>query len=284
MKTVTSVSGGMTSAYVAAKYTSDYNVFALVRTSDKKCIYPDVKLRQMVSDRIGKEFIGTLEDDLIIITIFELEQFIGREITWVSGITYDEVLKLKGGWLPNVMHRYCTTHLKLQPIFDWWAEKIGEPVKMQIGFRANEQNRAAIMNEKLNQNGLLEFKATFEKNKRGQNKWEQVEWEQPVFPLIETPTYKDQIVEYWKDKPVTFAPLNNCVGCFHRNPLLLRKMFDQHPNKMNWFAEQERIKNEGGSRGQWRKEMTYKDISKHHLQHEINFDDFSGCDTGHCGL
>ena len=283
MKTVTSISGGQTSAYLAANYPTDYNVFALVRTSDKNCLYPDAKVRQMVSDRIGKEFIGTLEDDLIITTIFELEQFIGREIHWVSGITYDQVMQ-KGGWLPNVMHRYCTTHLKLNPIFDWWAENIGETVKMHIGFRANELGRAANMNAKRNENGFLEFKATFGKNRRGQNKWEHVEWQDPVFPLIENPTYKDQIVKYWKGKPVTFAPLNNCVGCFHRNPLLLRKMFDQHPNKMNWFAQQERIKNKNGSRGQWRKEMTYDEIAQHNLQHEINFDDFGDCDSGHCGL
>ena len=36
MKTATSVSGGMTSAYVAANYPSDYLVFALVRIEDPK--------------------------------------------------------------------------------------------------------------------------------------------------------------------------------------------------------------------------------------------------------
>ena len=70
MKTVNSISGGKTSAYLAANYPAEYNVFALVRTNDKKCIYPDAKVRQMVSDKIGKEFIGTLEDDFIINTIF----------------------------------------------------------------------------------------------------------------------------------------------------------------------------------------------------------------------
>ena len=58
MKTVTSVSGGKTSAYLAANYPTDYNVFALVTTSDKTCLYPDKKLRQVVGDRIGREFIG----------------------------------------------------------------------------------------------------------------------------------------------------------------------------------------------------------------------------------
>ena len=54
MTTVNSISGGKTSAYVAANYKADYNVFALVRTSDEKCLFPDAKLRQMVSDRLGR--------------------------------------------------------------------------------------------------------------------------------------------------------------------------------------------------------------------------------------
>ena len=63
MKTVTSVSGGQSSAYIAANYPSDYLVFALVCIEDRACTPKDSKLVQMVSDRIGKEFIATAEDD-----------------------------------------------------------------------------------------------------------------------------------------------------------------------------------------------------------------------------
>ena len=92
MKTVNSLSGGKTSAYIAANYPADYNVFALVRTNDKNCLYPDKKLRQEVSDRIGTEFIGTLEDDVIIHTMLDLEQFIGKKINWVTGKAFDEII------------------------------------------------------------------------------------------------------------------------------------------------------------------------------------------------
>lgn len=281
MKTITSISGGQTSAFVAVNYPSDYNVFALVRTDDPKCKYPDAKIRKLVEDRIQKPFIGTLEDDKIITTILDLEQMLGRKIDWVSGITYDEVVRTKGGWLPNKLHRYCTYWLKIEPMFYWWAEKIGEPVKMQIGFRANETRRAKTMHEKLNENGLLEFKATFEKNNRGQNKWEQVEWQKPVFPLIENPTYKDEIQRFWGLRPVEFAELNNCVGCFHRNPILLRKQFDEHPNKMDWFARQEQGR-EG--KGTWQTGITYDEIKNHNLQFELSFDEFSDCDSGYCEM
>ena len=285
MKTVNSISGGKTSAYIAANYPADYDLFALVRTDDKKCLFPDKKLRQMVEDRIQKPFIGTLEEDEIIHTIFDLEQYIGREVNWVSGITYDEVLRTKGGWLPNKLHRYCTTWLKLDPMFYWWAENIGEPVEMRIGFRANEQRRAKTMKEKLNADGLLEYKATFGKweggSHKGKNKWEQVAWQKPVFPLIENPTFKDQVEAYWNLRPVRFAQFNNCVGCFHRNEILLKKMFKHHENKMEWFAKQERTRNDKGT---WKTGITYDKIKQHKSQHEINFDDFSDCDSGYCGL
>ena len=63
--------------------------------------------------------------------------------------------------------------------------------------------------------------------------------------MIEDRIRRDHVVEFWKDKPVRFAERNNCVGCFHRNPLLLRQMFDKHPEKMEWFSAQERIEGKG---------------------------------------
>ena len=72
MKTVNSLSGGKTSSYIAANYPADYNVFALVRTNDKLCEYPDKKVRQIVSDLIGCEFVGTTEQDNIIKIMLDL--------------------------------------------------------------------------------------------------------------------------------------------------------------------------------------------------------------------
>lgn len=279
MKKVTSVSGGQSSAYVAANYPSDYNVFSLVRIEDKKCLFPDKKIRQLVEDRINKPFIATAEDDMIIYTILDLEQFLGKKIDWVSGITFDEVIKTRGGWLPNKLHRYCTTAMKIEPMFYWWAEKIGEPVEMQIGYRANEGRRVLRMNEKLNKNGLLKMKATFEKHPSGRNKWETIEWQKPIYPMVEDKIYRDQVVEFWREKPVRFAIKNNCVHCFHQNPLLLKRRSLDHPSKMNWAAKQE-----GGKKGQWRSDVSYKSIFNHNIQTELNYEEFTDCDSGYCGV
>ena len=281
MKKVNSLSGGKTSSYIAANYPADFNVFSLVRTDDQNCLFPDKKIRQIVSDKIGKEFVGTLEEDAIIYTMLDLEQFIGKKINWVSGITFDEIVKKKGGYLPNKMQRYCTTNLKLIPIFEWWYNNINDPVEMRIGYRANEIKRAIRMNEKRNQNGLLEIKATVSKHPSGRNKWEIFEWQNPTFPLIDDNIRKDTIEEFWKDKPVRFAWMNNCVGCFHRNEILLNRMFQKNPNKMQWFADQEIGRN---GKGTFKTGITYEKIKDHKMQIELFDDDFNDCDSGYCGI
>ena len=70
MKRVVSISGGKSSAYILANYPSDYAVFSLVRTNEKRCLYPDSGIRKIVSDKIGMEFIGTLEMDKTIKIVF----------------------------------------------------------------------------------------------------------------------------------------------------------------------------------------------------------------------
>ena len=102
--------------------------------------------------------------------------------------------------------------------------------------------------------------------------------------MIRDGIHRDRVVEFWKDKPVRFAERNNCVGCFHRNPLLLRQMFDDHPNKMEWFASKERDRKYPNDRFLINAGMTYDQIKQHKLQTELDFDDFSECDSWHCGL
>lgn len=282
MKTVNSLSGGKTSSYIAANYPADYDVFALVRTDDKNCMYPDKKLRQEVEDRIGTEFIGTLEDDTIIHTMLDLEQYIGRRITWVSGKTFDEIIIRKDKkYLPNVTQRFCTTEMKLQPIFDWWLNNVGEPVNMRIGFRANEKSRAKTMLNKTNKYGLLEFKTIVGK-RNTRNKWANISWQKPVFPLIDDNIYKDKVVKFWENKPVRFAYENNCIGCFHRSILNLKHMSEKHPKKYNWFIDAEQ--NKDGIERTFKNGVSYRKIKNSFKQTELFDDDFNECDSGYCGL
>jgi hypothetical protein len=278
MKTVNSLSGGKTSSYLASKYKADYNVFSLVRTNDIKCQFPDKLIRQKISDRLGQDFIGTLEEDTIIYTMLDLEQHIGSKINWVTGKTFDQIIDQKGRYLPNKIARYCTTELKTLPILHWIYEEIKSPVIMRFGYRANETRRAKKMLEKTDENGLTSVRATFSKLKDGRNSWADYKYCKPEFPLIEDNIFKDQIEQYWQNKNVRFAYLNNCVGCFWRNPLLLKKMHTKQPQKLQWFSDQETEKNK------WRSDIKYSEIIKWQTQLELFDSEFNECDSGNCGL
>ena len=99
--------------------------------------------------------------------------------------------------------------------------------------------------------------------------------------MIQDGIFKDTIEKYWSDKPVRFAWMNNCVGCMHKEPILLNKMSKLHPNKLEWFASKERASSNGAT---WRENVTYDEIIKYNIQTELFDDDFNDCDSGYCGL
>lgn len=277
MKTINSLSGGKTSSYLAVHYPADFNIFALVRTNDKSCMFPDAKLRQVVSDRIGHEFIGTLEEDEIIYTMLDLEQYLGKEIIWLSDRTFEDIINSTNGYLPNVMVRYCTVKMKVEPIAQWCYENTELPIEMRIGFRANEISRATRMLEREIE-GFENFKFKVgEKN--GRNQWKELPYRKTRFPLIEDRIFKDTIELFWKDKPVRFAKRNNCVGCFHRNELLLNHLSHSQENKFDWFIKQEQLNGNTFKNG-----ITYEKIKKYKLQLDLFDTDFNECDSGYCGL
>jgi len=292
MITATSISGGKTSAYLAANFPTDRNVFSLVCVDDPNCGVSDKKLIQRVNDKLDKsyclelegEFIGTAEDPMILNTIFDLEQLLGREIDWVRGSSFDQVVDKRGGWLPNKLHRYCTPWLKIWPMVRWWFFNFyPDPIQFNIGYRANEMGRQIKMNDRLNSDGLLTYDefpiSQFIGSKY--HRYEKVAWQKPNFPLIESGIFKDQIEAFWQKFPeVRFAYMNNCAGCFHRSPMLLAHMAQKLPDQLNWFS-----KTEENQPGQWRSDTEYKKILNWKPQAQLfTDDDFQECESGHCGV
>lgn len=281
MKTVNSISGGKTSSYLAKHFPADYNIFSLVRIDDKDNLWmkgKDEKTRQLVSDKLGFEFIGTAEMDEIIYTILDLEQFIGQKVTWVTGKSFEEIIKQNYGYLPNKMTRYCTVEMKLKPIFNWLKENTELPVEMRIGFRPNETSRAETVLKRADENGIEYFNTIIGKRKT-QNKWGLVPYRKVTFPLIENNIQKDIIYNYWNDKNVRFAYRNNCVGCVNRQPLMISHMASKDLDKVKWFEKQETIT---GNR--FLSDVSFNQILKFGKQSSFFDDDFNECDSGFCGI
>jgi hypothetical protein len=269
MISINSLSGGKTSSYLAYHYPADYNIFALVKIDDINCKPKDKKLIQLVSDKIGEDFIATAESDLTLKVILDLEQLIGQNIIWVAGLSFDKLIK-KQTILPNSLRRFCTQEMKMRPIWDWWYKNINQKVKMGIGFRYDELERAERF--------TISFKGIVGKQGGGiRNKWEEIEWREGYFPLIENKITHYQIKQWALKTDLIFPDDSNCVGCFHKPLQQLRKNYDDYPEKMQWFNNIEK-----NMKGTWKQDVTYEQISKIGLQMDFFFGTGSGCQAGFC--
>jgi 3'-phosphoadenosine 5'-phosphosulfate sulfotransferase (PAPS reductase)/FAD synthetase len=268
MKTVNSISGGKTSSYLAKHYPADYNLFSLVRIEDKECTPKDKKLVQLVSDKIGMEFIATAESDLTLKVVLDLEQLIGTEIKWLTGKTFEQIIKDRSNYLPNQMTRFCTTEMKMRPIANFCRDEIKEIVSMRLGIRYDENHRVDYSN--------TDFKFHNGYSKNGRNKWKTEKYRELDYYLVDN-QIEHYIIFLWSlSTNIEFPPDSNCVGCFHKPVQQLRKNWDDESLKMQWFANQEI------GRKKFKKEMKYETIKKIGLQTDFIFGTGSGCNSGAC--
>jgi len=271
LKTVNSLSGGKTSSYMALHYPADHNVFSLVCIEDKKCMPKDKGLVKYVSDKLNKDFIATVESDKTIIVMRDLEQMLGTSIDWVSGNTFEQVIAHRK-FLPNMMMRFCTSDMKLDPIFNHCRNNIADVVNMRIGFRFDEKERGERNKDNTH------YKTIVGKTKNGkQNKWEKIYWRELSFPMIEDKTTNIDIIKWAKKSGLVFPEDSNCVGCFWKPIQQLRKNWEDEPLKMQWFSDMEKLKGK-----KFKKEMSFEDIKKVGLQKEFYFGTGAGCQAGFC--
>ncbi len=273
MKTFNSISGGKTSAYMAVHYPADYEVFSLVCINDVKCS-PDKKIAQMVNDKLQKycshkpEFIATAEDDKTLTAVLDLEQFIGKEIIWLRGDSFDVINKRRKA-LPNPFKRFCTTEMKTDVMFEFWLYRIGEIVSMRLGFRRDEQERWNDFK--------TEYRFPVSCNNFGSHrqKKETFNWRVADKVLCDNNIFHHTVYEFWNNYTIDFPPDSNCVGCFWKHEQQLRKNWQTNPNKMQWFANQE------GKRT-FKDGITYNNIKNIMIQQDFIFGGGSGCKAGVC--
>lgn len=301
IKTVNSLSGGKSSAYLAVHYPADYEVFSLVCIDRKEAAPKDKAVVNYVNKKLEKfipefgEFIATAEDDATLQVMMDLEQYIGKEIIWVRGMSYDDVID-KGTQtrLPSWARRYCTEKMKLLPIFLWWFNEIGEKCKMNIGFRFDEFDR---MERFFNNSDPTNFKIPTSCSTRGkkQQRHETFNWRFCSLPLIKNAITKEKVVSYWENngwvggdlfqekRQMYFPPISNCIGCFHKSEEGLAAMAEINPEKFIWFIEQEMK-----GMGTWLdSKVTYQHLfdNRIKLAKEVLFElkhNLQTCDTSGC--
>lgn len=285
MKSINSLSGGKTSSYMAVHYPADYNIFSLVCIDDKSCSPADKAIIKIVNNKLNKygyiekygEFIATAEDDKVLKVILDLEQLIGHEIIWVRGDSFDRVIKKHGNVVPNMARRFCTSDMKMRPIGEFVYHNIMkmnemQPVFSNVGFRYDEKERAKTTKEE------RQIKTKLVVGKRNtRQKWEEVFWGVANYPLIYDKIGHYTVHKYWSSDKIKFPNDSNCIGCFWKDPQQLRKNYDDHYEKMQWFNEKEKQSNYN-----WKSQITYDQIKKIGIQQDFFFGTGSGCQAGFC--
>lgn len=280
MKTVNSLSGGKTSSYIAVHYPADIEVFALCCIDSHNAGRDiDKKLMQMANDKLQKycshmpEFVATSEDPKILKVMFDLEQKIGREIIWLRGIGWEEMINTYR-CIPNRNKRICTTVLKMQPIFEFLFKYHELPVKMRIGYRYDELERS----ERLNNNFKFAYKCEWrDKSLRWVQRWKEVEWRIGEFPLIEDKITHYHIQQYWEDKSIDFPRDSNCLNCFWKHEAQLRKNFDTSNPIMWWATIMEDMAGHT-----FKDKYSLRQIERLPIQTDFIFGTGSGCQAGFC--
>lgn len=277
MITVSSLSGGKSSSFMHKHYDADIALFALICVEDSACSPTDKKLTQLVNDKLQKycshqpEFIGTVENDLTLRAVLDLEQLTGKGITWLRGDSFEQCVKNHGGMLPNKFTRYCTTDMKLKPIFEFIRSRTDDVVEMQIGFRYDEQERSERFS--------TSFKYPYMCNTYGtkMQHWKEVEWRTGSFPMIDNKVTHYHVKKWVESTNLKFPEDSNCVGCYWKPFPQLRMNFQTTPNKMRWFQNMEEQ-----YQATFKKEYSMKQISNMGIQTDFFFGTGSGCSSGFC--
>ena len=153
---------------------------------------------------------------------------------------------------------------------------------MRIGFRADEAHRAFEWEIKEKDTIKFPLYTKYKKNsgepmKLPLKQWTKIHWRKCRFPLIDDDITKTDVNEFWKNKPLTFPLVSNCIGCFFHSDSELALNWQIETDKMQYFADLEKI-----SGRRFKKDKTYEDIKYESLFIE-SFGEKS-CRSGQCGI
>jgi hypothetical protein len=274
METVNSLSGGKTSSYLAVHWPADYEIFSLVCVDDARCGHVDKGVMRYANDKLSDyvgtygEFVGTVESPVILKTMMDLEQKLGKEIIWVRGESFDRVIDRKGA-LPNQNTRWCTTEMKIRPIFEWCYMNTELPVKMRVGYRMDEMERIERFSTSFKYSDVCRKKNVW------QHKWKEIEWRVGDFVLRNTS--KERIDNFWSGEDIVFPKDSNCQMCFWKDAQQILRNSVTNPNQISW-ANRKEVST--GNRFDFK--MTIQQMLDMPIQLDFFETDGASCQSGEC--
>lgn len=147
-----------------------------------------------------------------------------------NGEPFAELIKAKQ-YLPNPMMRFCTTELKIRPMFRWLRDtgQIADGIDMMIGVRADEQRRVAKMRGSKNSESSLISNEV---------------------PLADAGVTVREVNEFWRRQPFNLGLSTNSAGrttagncdlCFLKPAAQVQSLIAEKPQRAVWWIEQEAV-------------------------------------------
>lgn len=259
--TITSLSGGKSSAYMWLNNPTDYCIFALVLTDDPATAPKDPGVLREVKRRIPG-FVGTAELEQTLVNVLRLEQETGKPIRWVcayEGQGESRLMRDKSGWLPSPLtfdalinskkvlpdksKRFCTEQLKVVAIF-WHIylhifESPDDVALMNVGYRYGEERRW-IKLQTCDQN-KMRYPVSCSLASRKQS-WKEKEYRVPRCPMIEHKVDTIDVMAFWAKKGWVWPLVSNCAHCFFHDQYEIQHIHDRTPAVIDWaIAIEERL-------------------------------------------
>lgn len=305
---VNSLSGGQTSSYMAVHYPADVNIFACVCIDYHPASPKDPAVYQYCLDKLNGNFIASSESEKTLKVLMQLEQKIGKEIIWVRGKSFDQIID-GAGCLPTWSHRFCTVEMKIKPIFEYLYPRYGV-VREQIGFRYDESHRAYKTENELSIFELLdlfgnihEAKTYIKKKYRKvdsimtdypistnifgskRNNLSDILWAKKSYPMIDDLIDRIEVIGYWRGFPDFDFPLeSNCQGCPNKRPETIHRQFFTEVDILTWFSLQEKKKfSEGSKIHTWHDDqVSYEAKRDMSFTELLSLQGSGSCDSGYC--
>jgi hypothetical protein len=222
---------------MAVHFPSELNVFAAVCMDNPVSAIKDKGLLSAIRSKLERyderfgQFIGSAEDPKMFKVVLDLEQMIGREITWVRGESFEVMVNRKKA-LPNQEWRFCTTEMKMRPIAGWiYYHNEGQKVLNCVGIRIDEAQRVKTEGHR-----SQSIDIQVGNHKSGKKKWLNFEFAEATYPLIfdadgnYAPIKKSEIYGWAEKSGLDFPISSNCQFCFHKGIAELIQNQQRHPD------------------------------------------------------
>jgi len=163
--------------------------------------------------------------------LLKLEVYLGKKIIhlkYSSGYGFDEIVKMKRGFLPSPSSRWCTEYLKLKPYEDFIGD---DPVISYVGIRADEPHRTGYISTKPNI--------------------------KTVFPFVEDNLRHDDIMRILNEsglglpKYYEWRSRSGCYFCFFQQKIEWVGLLENHPGLFEKAKAYEKFNEETGERYTW---------------------------------